>query len=181
MEAPTAFEGTSDRSVEAGVGVSDRSEPFWPCPVCDGRNPIEMDACATCGTPFAALMRTDEELPPVEPKDAVAWSLLYPGLGHRKVGRTTDGFARGVLFTLSFGMALLVGLGGVRSGPAFAVFLLLLTTGIAIYVLSAVEAFRLASGGDVLIASRTLMWILVGVIFLTVAMLALAVVSATRR
>jgi hypothetical protein len=149
--------------------------------VCGGRNPIAADACLTCGTPFAALMRTEPEIPHVEPKDALAWSLLYPGLGHRKVGRATDGFARGVLFTLSFGMALLVGFSGVRSGPAFAVFLLLLGTGLAIYALSAFEAYRVAGGGDVLIASRTLMWILVGVIFLSVAMLALAVVSATRR
>jgi hypothetical protein len=126
-------------------------------------------------------MRTEPQRPHVEPKDALARSLLYPGLGHRRVGRATDGFARAVLFTISFGMALLVGFGGVRSGPAFVVFLLLLGTGVAIYVLSAYEAYRLAAGGDVLVASRTLMWVLVGVIFLSVAMLALAVVSATRR
>jgi hypothetical protein len=60
-------------------------------------------------------------------------------------------------------------------------FLLLLVTGLAVYVLSAVEANRLAQGGDVLVPSRTLMWVLVGVIFLTIIILALAVVSATRR
>lgn len=153
----------------------------WPCGVCGGRNPIDADSCQTCGTPFAALMRADEERPEVEPKDAVAWSLLFPGLGHRAAGRGTDGLARGVLFGLAFGMAMLIGVAGVRSGPALGVFLLLLTTGLAVYVLSAVEAHRLASGGDLLVASRTLLWVLVGVIFLSIVLLALAVVTATRR
>jgi hypothetical protein len=166
------------------VGASpgdDRREAFWPCPTCEGRNPIDADTCLMCGTPFAALMRSEPERPRVDAKDAVAWSLLFPGLGHRKLGRATDGLARGVLFVLSFGMAVMVGSAGVRSGPAFGMFLLLLVTGLAVYVLSAVEANRLAQGGDVLVPSRTLMWVLVGVIFLTIIILALAVVSATRR
>jgi len=126
-------------------------------------------------------MREETERPDVSPKDAVAWSLLFPGLGHRLVGRPTDGFARGVTFGLAFGMSLLVGVAGVRSGPALGVFLVLLLTGLTVYVGSAVEAHRLASGGDLLVSSRVLMWILVGVIFLSIALLALAVVTATRR
>jgi hypothetical protein len=126
-------------------------------------------------------MREEPVRRDVSPKDAVAWSLLFPGLGHRAVGRTTDGAVRGIVFALAFGMALLIGVAGVRSGPAFGVFLLLLLSGLGIYVLSAVEAYRLASGGDLLVSSRALMWILVGVIFLAIVMLALAVVSATRR
>jgi hypothetical protein len=157
------------------------ARPGWPCGVCGTWNAIEADACLTCGTPFATLMREDPERPQVEPKDAVAWSLLFPGLGHRAAGRSTDGVARGVVFGLAFGMSLLVGFAGVRSGPAFGVFLLLLGSGLAIYILSAFEAYRLASGEDLLVSSRVLMWILVGVIFLAIALLALAVVSATRR
>lgn len=149
--------------------------------MCGGRNPIDADTCETCGTPFAALMRDEPERRDVSPKDAVAWSLLFPGLGHRAVGRTPDGVARGIVFALSFGMALLLGVAGVRSGPAFGVFLLLLVTGLAVYALSALEAYRLASGGDLLVPSRALLWVLVGVIFVSIVMLALAVVSATRR
>jgi hypothetical protein len=50
-----------------------------------------------------------------------------------------------------------------------------------VYVLSAVEAVRLAKGGELIVASRVLLWLLVLVIFLAVAMLAAAVVTATRR
>lgn len=161
--------------------LSAETQAGWPCGVCGARNPIDADSCQTCGTPFAALMREETERPDVAPKDAMAWSLLFPGLGHRLVGRPTDGFARGVTFGLAFGMALLVGVAGVRSGPALGVFLVLLLTGLTVYVGSAFEAHRLASGGDLLVPSRVLMWVLVGVIFLSIALLALAVVTATRR
>lgn len=176
--SPTSAAGIVEPVPAGREGSSDRA--YWPCPVCEARNPIEADACLTCGTPFEALMRAEPERPHVEPKDALAWSLLFPGLGHRKVGRAVDGLARGVLFGLSFGLAMLVGLAGVRSGPMFGVFLLLLGAGLGVYVLAAVEAFRLAEGGDLLVSSRTLMWVSVGVVFLAVAMLALAVVTTTR-
>jgi hypothetical protein len=178
--APVPEHAATPAVGEAPARAGERAA-FWPCPVCGGHNPIDADPCVTCGTPFAAAMRSEPDRPVVEPKDAVAWSLLYPGLGHRKVGRATDGLARGVLFGLSFGMAVLIGLGGVRSGPAFGVFLLLLLSGLSVYVLSAIESYRLATGGDVLVPSRMLMWLLVGVIFLTVMLLAIAVVTATRR
>lgn len=166
---------------EVGATSASPDAAGWPCRVCGSRNPIESDVCVTCGTPFATLMREEPERRDVAPRDAVAWSLLFPGLGHRAVGRTTDGVVRGIVFALSFGMALLLGVAGVRSGPAFAVFLLLLLTGLAVYALSAVEAHRLASGGDLLIPSRPLLWALVGLIFVSIAILALAVMGATRR
>jgi hypothetical protein len=159
----------------------ERKEAFWPCPVCDTANPLEADACITCGTPFAQLMRSEPERREVEAKDALAWSLVFPGLGHRLVGRSNDGLARGVLFAIAFAMALLTGFGGVSSGPALGVFVLFLLTALGVYALSAVEAVRLAGGGDLIVASRVLLWILVLVIFLSVAMLAAAVVTATRR
>lgn len=151
---------------------------WWPCPVCGARNPIELDACARCGTPFAALMREAPEAHAVEPKEALAWSLIFPGLGHRAAGRPLDGLARGVLFGMSFAMALLMGLAGVRSGPTFAIFALFLVTALVVYAGSAFEAYRIAQGEDVLIGSRALLWVLVGLILLSVVMLALAVVSA---
>jgi len=152
---------------------------WWPCAVCGARNPIELDACARCGTPFAELMRDAPEQRYAEPKEALAWSLIFPGLGHRVAGRPLDGLARGVLFGMSFGMALLLGVAGVRSGPTFAVFALFLVTALVVYAGSAYEAYRIADGGDVLIGSRPLLWVLVGLILLSVVMLALAVASAS--
>jgi ribosomal protein L40E len=167
--------GTTD-AAQPGADA-DADAAWWPCSVCGARNPIELDACARCGTPFADLMRDAEEVRSADPKEALAWSLIFPGLGHRAAGRALDGLARGVLFGMSFAMALLMGLAGVRSGPTFAVFVLFLVTALAVYAGSAFEAYRIAEGGDVLIGSRPLLWVLVGLILLSVVMLALAVVS----
>ena len=34
-----------------------KGDPFWPCSVCGAHNPIVLEVCETCGTPFAAVMR----------------------------------------------------------------------------------------------------------------------------
>ncbi|MEX0985028.1 MAG: zinc ribbon domain-containing protein [Actinomycetota bacterium] len=150
----------------------------WPCPACDGRNPMSADVCASCGTPFATLMRTGGR-PVVDARDAVTWSLIFPGLGHRLAGRPMDGLARGSLFAISLGMAVLLMFTGEAALTTIAVLVLFLGAAVAVYVVSAVEAARVARGGDLLVGSRLLMWILVGMTFVSVGALALAVASAT--
>jgi hypothetical protein len=149
--------------------------------VCGEHNPIEADACTVCGTPFAAMMRLDGSAERGTPRDALAWSLIYPGLGHRKAGLPLDGLARGILFTMTFGMALLIGLGGVRSGPVFALFVVYLLLALAVYAGSAYEARKVALGGGLIVPSRPLMWATVGLMLLSVVSLAVAVGTATAR
>lgn len=156
------------------------SEAFWPCPICQSRNPIAADTCQVCGTPFAEVMRGEPERPHVTPREALTRSLIFPGLGHRAVGRTTDGFVRGVLFGLSLSIAVLAGLGGVGSVALLAIVVVNLLTAIAVYVLSALESWRLAGGGDLLVPSRTLLWILVGEVFLSMGIVGFAVVTTNR-
>jgi hypothetical protein len=44
--------------------------PGWPCSGCGGRNPVDVDLCGECGTPFLAGLRaTDAPL------------LVLPGVG----------------------------------------------------------------------------------------------------
>jgi ribosomal protein L40E len=174
--AADAGRAPGEAAAEAEAMSSDGA--WWPCSVCGARNPIELEACARCGTPFADLMReAPTDRASAEPKEALAWSLIFPGLGHRAVGRPLDGLSRGVLFGMSFAMALLLGFAGVRSGPTFVVFALFLLAALVAYAGSAYEAYRLASGGDLLVGSRPLLWVLVGLILLSVVMLALAVAS----
>lgn len=127
------------------------------------------------------MMRLDSPQDRGTPRDALAWSLIYPGLGHRKAGLPLDGLARGILFTMTFGMALLIGLGGVRSGPVFVLFLLYLVLALTVYGGSAYEAHRVAQGGGLIVPSRPLMWATVALMLLSVVSLAVAVGTATAR
>ena len=162
---------------------SDRATPTatWPCPVCESRNAIDLDICATCGTPFAALMREERSRPKIDPGDAFWRSLLYPGLGHRMVGRALDGFARGVLFGMLLLATLMLGLSGVSNGAVRFLFLTYAATTISVYLMTAFEARRLAEGGDLLVSSRALLWATVGVLLLSIVMVALVIGTAVRR
>lgn len=153
----------------------------WPCPTCGSQNPIELDVCGVCGTSFAQLLRQDEPGPTVSPRDAFLWSLTFPGVGHAKAGRAADGVARGTLFVLSFGLALVVMLSGVSSRPVFAVAVLLLVSGLTIYLGSAVEAYRIAEGGSPFVSARVLLWATVALIMVSVSLLAMSVIAVNSR
>ncbi len=156
--------------------------PMWPCPVCETRNPIALDHCATCGTSFAALMRQEQVQAKVDPHDAFRRSLLFPGLGHRMVaGRAIDGFSRGVLFAMLLIATLLLGFSGVHAGAVFILFLVYLLATVLVYLVSAFEASRLARGGEPVVSSRTLLWTTVGILLLSVVVVSLVIGTATRR
>jgi hypothetical protein len=159
----------------------ERPTPFWPCPVCGGKNPIQLDSCATCGTPFAQVMRVPDERARIEPREAAIRSLIFPGLGHRAVGRGLDGLARGVLFAVTFGLGASLAVAAAGSGALVAAFILFLLAGIGVYAMSAVEAYGLAQGGNLLVETKVLMWALVGVVFVGVGLLVFGAVSAAHR
>lgn len=163
------------RTDEAGAAAA------WPCPVCGERNPIELDACRVCGTPFAQLLRQDEPRPTIPPRDAFLWSLIFPGVGHAKVGRAADGVARGTLFGLTFGLTLVIVLAGVSNPALLGAVALLLTCALTVYLGSALEAYRIAEGGTAFVSPRTLLWATVAVVMLSVGLLAASVVTVGAR
>jgi len=117
----------------------------------------------------------------VSPRDAFLWSLTFPGIGHAKAGRAPDGIARGTLFVLTFGLALVIVLSGVSNAPVFAVMALLLVSALALYLGSAAEAYRIADGGSPFVSARTLLWATVALIMISVSLLATAVVTVNSR
>jgi hypothetical protein len=154
---------------------------MWPCPTCGSQNPIELDACRVCGTSFAQLLRQEQPAPTISPRDAFMWSLTFPGVGHAKAGHAPDGIARGTLFVLTFGLALVIVLSGVSNAPVFAVVALLLVSALTLYVGSAAEAYRIADGGSPFVSARTLLWATVALIMISVSLLATAVVTVNSR
>lgn len=176
-----ATAGVTNAEAASRSGQRSRRAPTWPCPACGNENALELDACALCGTTFASLMRRDEAPTRVDPKAAVRASLLFPGLGHRIVGRGLDGLARAVIFTVLAAMTLTVLVSGVRSAGALAMFLVFFGATLLVYAGSAWEAHRLAEGGQPVVSSRALMWVVVVVIMTSVALLAVSVVTNARR
>jgi hypothetical protein len=153
----------------------------WPCAACGHENGIELEVCERCGTSFAALMRTDDKLPDVPPPRAFRRSLIYPGLGHAMVGRSLDGIARGALFAMLLMMTVIVLLSGSSSGLDYAVLGLFIVMCLLVYLETAWEAYRLASGDAPLISSRMLLWIATGVILGSSAILAYTLAIVARR
>lgn len=172
-------EGAPDEVVAAD-DARDGTDPFWPCSVCGAHNPIFLDVCETCGTPFAAVMRGVTRRD-VDPDAARTRSLVFPGAGHAMLGYPIDGFARGVLFGLALGLTLFLAITAPRTGPMLLAILLTLGLAIAVYVLSAMEINDLAARGRLIVPSKYLLWASVGVMFLVVGAIALSVATTARR
>jgi hypothetical protein len=157
-------------------------EPMWPCPICDSRNPIDLDICATCGASFASLMRQEPVRVEVDPRAAFRRSLVFPGLGHRMMpGREVDGFARGVLFAMLLVATLMLGLSGARAGAVLFLFVVYFGASVLVYLMTALEAARLAEGGEPVVSSRTLLWATVAILLLSIVVIALVIGTAARR
>jgi hypothetical protein len=176
--APAHEAAEGDPAPPRPATAGDRAAATWPCPVCETDNPIEVDACTVCGTTFGSLLSISPRRDAAGPREALVWSLVYPGVGHQRLGLGLDGLARGILFTMTAGMALLLALGGGGRGTTFVVFLLYLLLAIGTYALTAWEAYRVAQGGALFVPSRPLLWVTVGLIMVSVVALAVTVVAS---
>jgi hypothetical protein len=179
---PAAAEGRVSKP-PPGLEVTD-GRPAWSCPVCGQRNEIEASLCTACGTPFARLFEEPNARPEVDPQSAAAWSLAFPGLGHWRLGRNGDAVARAIVFAWAFGALLILlvsrfGKGGL--GPTFSLFAIFLLGSVIVYATSALDAYRIASGEEPLVSSRTLLWGSVGLIVLSVMIATLVTLPAVRR
>jgi hypothetical protein len=162
------------------TAVRPKGDPFWPCSVCGAHNPIVLEVCETCGTPFAAVMRGVTKRD-VDARAALTRSLVFPGAGHAMLGYPIDGFARGVLFILSVGLAIFLPIAAPHTAVMLLAILLMLGLAIGVYVLSAMEIKELAARGRLMVPSKFLLWVSVGVMFLVVGAIALSVATSTRR
>jgi hypothetical protein len=154
----------------------------WDCPVCGGRNPIEAVACEVCRAPFARLFERPEERPAVDATSAVLWSLAFAGLGHWRAGLRADGVARAVVFAWTLGTVILILMSRSDAGfgSSLALFCLYAGSAGAIYVLSAIDAHRVASDLPQLVPSRVLLWCSAGLVLLSLVLSVFVTLPATR-
>lgn len=164
-----------------GVAVAGGSAS-WDCPVCGEHNPIEAAVCQTCQTPFARLFEERTERPEVAARTAALWSLAFAGLGHWRAGYRADGVARMVLLGWTLGTVLIMlssrSHGGF--GSASPLLVLYLGSALAIYAMSAVDAYRIADGASQLVSSRVLLWASAALVLLSIALATLVTLPAAR-
>jgi double zinc ribbon protein len=152
----------------------------WPCPACGTENPIEANLCSVCGTPFGELFRQDEAPPHVDPSEAFRRSLVFPGLGHRAIGRGGEGLARGVLFVMCVAIALVAAISGAGAGAVLLVAGAFGALALLVYLGSAYEASKMAQGSAPLVSSRAIVWAVSAVLMAAVFILAILITFATR-
>jgi hypothetical protein len=152
----------------------------WGCPTCLSDNPIEATACLTCGTPFGRLMEEAPPAPTVSPGRAMAFSLMFPGLGHVVAGRGAEGVARAVIFAYAVVTAIivLVSTSG-RPGPFLSLLLASVLVAVSLYAVSATDAARAARGEPPLLSARILLYGGAGLILLSVVILVVAGLRAS--
>jgi hypothetical protein len=155
---------------------------LWTCPRCDSDNPIKASTCSACGAPFGQLLEEEHRREKVSARRAVRLSLLYPGLGHAALGRGAEGLARAVVFTyvLATVVAILVMRGGSDLGPFVALFGISALAAVVFYALAAIDAGRAANGEPPIVSTRALLYGAAGLILLTVAVLVVTGIRASR-
>jgi hypothetical protein len=170
---PTRPKKASGRFRAVGEGL------LWACPQCDMENPLDASACVRCGTSFRDLFQEGPARPKIDPARAAALSLMFPGLGHRALGRGAEGLARAVVFLWTLGMvlAIFVGAGGLTAGPFRLLLLVLIAAAAFVYGSTAADARRVARGDAPIMTSRMLLYGSTGLMFVIVVML---VVSGMR-
>ena len=175
--------GPSFRMTVDVTGIeATESGTVWICPGCEQKNPMALSTCSVCGTPFARLFEEPETTPHVEPGRALALSLVLPGLGHWKLGRKGDAVARIVLVVWVVGaaLALAVARSGKGLGPLASLFLLFVGSALILWLVSALDAYRIASDERPLVSARMLLWASAGLIVASTVLATLIALPAAR-
>ena len=170
------------KTVEVAGIEHTESGTVWTCPVCEQKNPMALSTCPMCGTPFARLFQEPETTPHVEPGKALALSLLLPGLGHWKLGRKPDAVARIVLFIWSLGTVLVLAFArsGKGLGPIASLFLLFVGSTLILWLVSALDAYRIASDERPFVSARMLLGASIGLVVVSAVVATLAALPAAR-
>ena len=174
VAAPTAAAPAAAAPPATSAGAPDAAAPHgfrrvgdeleWECPECASFNGIELTSCAICGTSFLQRFRSDEPEPERNWQAALLLSAVAPGAGHLSVGRYGTGGARLLLFVAwILGSVLLASSAG--SGALIAATPLVLGA-LILWAMTLFDIYRLQHGESEILAGRTFLWLVVGVLLL---------------
>jgi hypothetical protein len=154
----------------------------WACVACDEWNLLDRIECTMCGAHFGRLIASATPLrPTVTPGVLVAGSMVMPGLGHLLLGLRGQAFTRMVLGAIwgAGGLSLLL---KARSrGQSLLPAIPLLVGWVVLAIVSANDAHvEGGSDGRVVLGSRTLLWLVVGVLGATTGLALVSTVLAAN-
>lgn len=158
--APGSVEPASGSRAEAVAA-------YWACPVCKEENALDATLCSVCGTPFARLFDEDSDRPRITRSEASRAGLV-PGLGHIRLGKSGEGIARIFVFAMSISF-LLMFVSADNGSWSVGVSALYLAFSCALVAESSLDAGRAAAGERPLISARNLLWVAIGMLGLSVA------------
>ncbi|HEU4480988.1 MAG TPA: zinc ribbon domain-containing protein [Actinomycetota bacterium] len=173
--APAASVPADVVGTERGAFKVTESGVVWRCGTCDRENPIDVQVCAACGSPFAATV-APEEGPQVsgDPGTAALLSLFFAGAGHAYLGLWPQAIARGVIHVWIV-VTIVAGLLQTEFGGGVVAALFVLVA-LAFALVSAHDAFREAQHdpGAVLLKGRSFLYLVIGLLLLLMVTLVLA-------
>lgn len=177
--SPSPSEPVADRGPVAdprGVDDQPTADGFrrrdgtveWECPACGDWNTVESLRCNTCGTTIAARWDGDADRAAAERRFSQPWTAILaltavvPGAGHIGLNLYGAGLARAVLYAvwLAGGVALW------RAGGALAGAPLVLGAAL-LWAVSLADVVALRRGGRELLGGRSLLWLVVAVMVLS--------------
>ena len=183
-EAAGGAELVDTRAPLDGLAGEEAKATTWTCPSCDQENPLDLDICAVCGTPFARLFSEGPDARPVEPERAALMSVV-PGLGHWICGQHGEAAIRFLFVVWGVAVGLLALLaktsaqypGGAKLHPVGVVYIL---SALIVYGIGFVDAHRAAGGHAQYLSVKILLYWFAALIFIFLISVFAAFLSVTK-
>ena len=180
--APAARQPASADSeateVDAGAFSVRAGEITWVCKWCEARNLLAEKSCSVCGAGFGEVLKEEKPQVARDPGTVALISLFFPGAGHAYMGDWGQGVARAVV---SIWAVLVCFFAGVQGGKGMLLAIAFGVIAFCLWVISAHDAFREASGSPALalIKSRHFLYLVLGLLGLQLSMVFIVALSSS--
>lgn len=151
---------------------------LWTCRACETENPIELERCSACGTPFGDTLRGPEEAKVQrDPGKTAMFSLFLPGAGHAYLGLWGQAIARAVISVWVVFTALM---GAVQRSGGTVIAIVFGFAATALWIVGAHDAYREAEGNRslVLLKGKLFLYVVLGLLLVLLVLLVTAGLSA---
>jgi hypothetical protein len=164
--------------VDAGAFSVRAGEITWVCKWCEARNLLAEQSCSVCGAGFGEVLKEEKQQVTRDPGTVALISLFFPGAGHAYMGDWGQGVARAVV---SIWAVLVCFFAGVQGGEGMLLAIAFGVIAFCLWVISAHDAFREASGSPALalIKSRHFLYLVLGLLGLQLSMVFIVALSSS--